>query len=129
MKQNQAITEKKYSAFITDCFQSKTFDAISLSRKHEVDSSLITTLSNLRSVVLMKKGVYNWIGAYPTQEVIQAIIEAHRERMRQYKKNRDQKKEQQEAAAPVPSITEEEAVSFLKSLGSYEIYKVERKKL
>jgi len=48
----------------------------------------------------MKKGVYNWIGAYPTQEVIQAIIEAHRERMRQYKKNRDQKKEQQEAAAP-----------------------------
>lgn len=129
MKQNQAITEKKYSAFITDCFQSKTFDAISLSRKHEVDSSLITTLSNLGSVVLMKKGVYNWIGPYPTQEVIQAIIEAHRERMRQYRNNRAQKKEQQEASDPVPSITEEQAVNLLKSLGGYEIYKIERKQL
>jgi hypothetical protein len=145
MRQNKAITEKKYSAFVLECYNAKTFDAISLSKKHKVDRSLITTLSNLELVVNVQKGVYNWIGLYPTNGDITGIIDLHRNRMMEYRKSREKKQGliKLRAASSNEGIsnhgekslecelimTEKKAVDFLKSIGGYEIYKVERKQL
>jgi hypothetical protein len=79
--------------------------------------------------------------------MISRIIEAHRQRIVRYRLNRESKakekqiKEVANRPAPKPTdmyrftfvepepMTEESAVAFLKSLGGYEIYKVERKQL
>lgn len=141
MRQNRAITEKKYAAFIEECFHKKTFDLKQMLQKHSVDGSLITTLSKLGLVVVVNKGVYNWIGniaCAPTQEEVNEIIQLHRDRAKAYKEKRDQRKTEEVVHYRVgqpspPSLTieeqEKQAVDFLKSLGSYEIYRVERRQL
>jgi len=131
MRHNKVITEKKYAAFIEECFHKRTFDLKQMLHKHNVDGSLITTLSKLEMVILVSKGVYNWIGNTLTQSDIDGIIQLHRDRAKMYKEKRDRRKELEQGNNPEskPSITEEQAVEFLKSIGGYEIYKVERKQL
>ena len=126
MKQTSKETERKYRAFIEECFHKKTFDSNELIRKHRVDAALITTLKHLGIIVTVRRGVHNWTGPITIEEPsINTIIECHRDKMKAYKERRKGNASEN----PMPVITEEQAVSFLKSLGCYEIYKVERKQV
>jgi hypothetical protein len=135
MRQRASVTEKKYAAFINDCYEQKTFDLRQLLQKHRVDGSLISTLSSMDLVVSVRSGVYNWVGDFPlTPNSIELIIYRHRERAKAYRLKREEKVILRRVG-PVapghqePTITEQQAVDFLKSIGGYEIYKVERKQV
>ena len=134
MRHNSLLTYKKYSAFINDCRQQKTFSFKQMKEKHKVDASLVTTMTQLKLIVSSGYGNFNWIGV--GQVDFENIIETHRARLREYKKQREGKgnkvtlrRVEVVDRERTPVITEQQAVDFLKSIGGYEIYKVNRHQL
>lgn len=136
-------TDKKYAEFIKDCEKKRTFSTKEMLAKHKVDAAIITTMRQEQIIVSVTADLCNWIESAPNEVMICRIIEAHRQRILRYRLAREMKiKEKQikEVAnkpepqfdyyIPTPEpITEQSAVEFLKSIGGYEIYKVERKQL
>lgn len=138
-------TEKKYADFIKDCEKKRTFSIKEMLAKHKVDAAIVTTMRQEEIIVSVTADVCNWIESVPNAVMISRIIEAHRQRIVRYRLNRESKAKEKQikevANRPAPTdtyrfkyveptpITEESAVAFLKSLGGYEIYKVERKQL
>jgi hypothetical protein len=138
-------TDKKYAEFIKDCADRKTFSIKTVLANHKVDAAIITTMRQEQFIVSVTADVCNWIESKPNEVSIRRIIEAHRERINMYRLNRKhkikEKQIQEVATRPAPTdtyrfkyveptpMTEESAVAFLKALGGYEIYKVERKQL
>ena len=124
-------TNRKYAEFIKDCAREKTFSIKNMLAKHNVDASIITTLRHEDCIVSVNADVCNWIESTPNDVMISRVIESHRQRAVIYRIAREKKKKEAEANTPeaAPTFTEQEAVQFLKSLGCYEIFKVERKQL
>jgi len=136
-------TDKKYADFIKDCEKKRTFSIKEMLAKHKVDAAIITTMRQEEIIVSVTADLCNWIESTPNEVMIRRIIEAHRQRITTYRLTRQRKiKEKQikevanrpapqfEYYTPPPEpITEQSAVEFLKSIGGYEIYKVERKQL
>ena len=124
-------TNRKYAEFIKDCAKEKTFSIKAMLHKHNVDASIITTLRQEECIVSVSADVCNWIESLPNDVMISRVIESHRQRAVVYRIAREKKKKEAEVNTPevAPTFTEQEAVQFLKSLGCYEIYKVERKQL
>jgi hypothetical protein len=127
-------TNKKYAEFIKDCAKEKTFSIKKMLAKHKVDASIITTMRQESIIVSVSADISNWTGSIPNEGLTSRIIEMHRQRAVTYRLARESKKKLVEESVPekgldIPLITEEQAVLFLKSLGCYEIYKVERKQL
>ena len=138
-------TDKKYAEFIKDCEKKRTFSAKEMLAKHKVDAAIVTTMRQEEIIVSVTADVCNWIESVPNAVMISRIIEAHRQRIVRYRLNRESKAKEKQikevANRPAPTdtyrfkyveptpMTEEGAVAFLKSLGGYEIYKVERKQL
>jgi hypothetical protein len=128
-------TDKKYADFIKDCEKKRTFSIKEMLAKHKVDAAIVTTMRQEEIIVSVTADVCNWIESVPNAVMISRIIEAHRQR----KAKEKQIKEVANRPAPTDTyrfkyveptpMTEEGAVAFLKSLGGYEIYKVERKQL
>lgn len=138
-------TDKKYADFIKDCEKKRTFSTKEMLAKHKVDAAIITTMRQEEIVVSVTADLFNWIESAPDEVMIRRIIDAHRERIVRYRLARKSKAKartvNEVATRPAPTdtyrfkyvepapMTEEGAVAFLKSLGGYEIYKVERKQL
>lgn len=130
-------TEKKYSDFIRECADKGTFSIKAMIAKHKVDAAIVTTMRQEECITSVTADLSNWIETKPNEVMINRIIESHRQRITMYRLNRLKKvKEKQittpnlEWYTPPPEpITEQSAVAFLKSLGGYEIFKVERKQL
>jgi hypothetical protein len=139
-------TEKKYADFIKDCYKEMTFSQKAMLAKHKVDASLFQTMRKDQFIVAVSTDVFNWIEGKPNEVSIKRIIDSHRERVKVYVKRRAEKyrknKEIEELVSrpapkprfeyytPTPEpITEQSAIEFLKSIGGYEIFKVERKQL
>jgi len=130
-------TEKKYSDFIRECADKGTFSIKAMVYKHKVDAAIITTMRQEECITSVTADLSNWIETKPNEVMISRIIESHRQRITMYRLNRKSKvnekqitKPNLEWCTPPPEpITEESAVAFLKSLGGYEIFKVERKQL
>jgi predicted TIM-barrel fold metal-dependent hydrolase len=138
-------TDKKYADFIKDCEKKRTFSIKEMLAKHKVDAAIITTMRQEEIIVSVTADVCNWIESAPNAVMISRIIESHRERVTKYRLAREhkvkQKQIQEVATRPAPTdryrftyvepepMNEEGAVAFLKSIGGYEIYKVERKQL
>ena len=138
-------THKKYADFINDCYSERTFSIKSMVSKHKVDAAIITTLRQEECIVSVTADTSNWIETKPNEVMINRIIESHRQRLAQYRLARQiklkEKNIQELVSRPAPEyvserlfqfnphMTEESAVAFLKSLGGYEIFKVERKQL
>jgi len=138
-------TAKKYADFIKDCYKEKTFSIKGMLAKHKIDASILCTMRQEDCIVSVSADVSNWIESAPNDVMISRIIEAHRQRITKYRLAREHKAKQKQieqvATRPAPTdtyrfkyvepepMTEESAVAFLKSLGGYEIYKVERKQL
>jgi hypothetical protein len=138
-------TDKKYADFIKDCYKEMTFSIKSMLAKHKVDAAIIVTMRHEGCIVSVTADVCNWIEPKPNEVMLSRIIEAHRDRINMYRLARLNKKKekhvQEVANRPEPTdtyrfkyvepepMTEQGAVAFLKSLGGYEIYKVERKQL
>jgi hypothetical protein len=138
-------TDKKYADFIKDCEKKRTFSAKEMLAKHKVDAAIITTMRQEDIIVSVTADLCNWIDSAPDEAMIRRIIDAHRQRIVRYRLTRQNKVKQNQvkevATRPAPTdtyrfkyvepahMTEEGAVAFLKSLGGYEIYKVERKQL
>jgi hypothetical protein len=136
-------TDKKYNDFIRECADKKTFSIKAMLAKHKIDAAIITTMRQEECIASVTADLSNWIEGIPNEVMIRRIIEAHRERITLYRLNRQsklkEKQIQEVATRPAPKfeyfvptpdpITEESAVEFLKSIGGYEIYKVERKQL
>lgn len=136
MRHNSAITKKKYTDFVNECFKQKTFNLKEMFKKHKIDGSFITTLTGLKLAINAGLGVYNWIGDRPTPNEIDTIIQMHRDRAKAYRQKREErdtssrqlsrKMDEEESNRPTPSdYDEQHAIKMLKSLG-YEIFKVER---
>jgi hypothetical protein len=132
MSKIRANTFKKYSAFIRECQAAKTFSFHDMRNKYKINASLLSALRDVEAVVPVGNGVYNWIHTDPIdEEWIDVVIGFHQSKSKEYQKNREARKlEQQQAGASdqLPEITEQQAIALLKSMG-YEIYKVERKQL
>jgi hypothetical protein len=126
-------TNRKYAEFIRDCAKEKTFSIKKMLAKHKVDASIITTMRQEECIVSVSADVCNWIESIPNEVMISRIIETHRQRAVVYRLARESKekvvKESMPCAPSTPLITEQQAVQFLKNLGCYEIFKVERKQL
>jgi hypothetical protein len=139
-------TNKKYADFIKDCAKDRTFSIKAMLAKHKVDAAIVTTMRQEQCIVSVTSDLCNWIESTPNEVMLSRIIEAHRQRITTYRLTRQSKikekriKEVANRPAPDPityrfnyvepePMTEESAVAFLKSLGGYEIYKVERKQL
>jgi hypothetical protein len=138
-------TAKKYADFIKDCYNSKTFSIKGMLAKHKIDAAIVTTMRQELCIVSVSADVCNWIESKPNEVMISRIIEAHRDRITKYRLARESKAKaktiKEIATRPAPTdtykfryvetepMTEEGAVAFLKSLGGYEIFKVERKQL
>jgi hypothetical protein len=143
-------TEKKYADFIKDCYKEKTFSQSAMLTKHRVDASLFQTMRKDQFIVSVSADVCNWIEGKPNEVSIKRLIDSHRERVKVYVKRRAEKCRKERAIeefanhpapeskpspmfeyyVPTPeAMTEESAVAFLKSIGGYEIFKVERKQL
>jgi hypothetical protein len=122
-------TNRKYAEFIKDCAKEKTFSIKAMLNKHSVDASIITTMRQEECIVSVSADVCNWIESAPNEVTISRIIESHRQRAKLYRIGRELRQRDEPSKTPEPTITEEQAVAFLKSLGGYEIYKVERKQL
>lgn len=142
----RAKTDKKYADFIKDCANAKTFSIKAMLEKHKVDAAIITTMRQEECIASVTADLSNWIEGIPNEVMVRRIIESHRQRITTYRLNRlkkvKEKQIQEVASRPAPEpakyrfkyvepepMTEESAVAFLKSLGGYEIYKVERKQL
>jgi hypothetical protein len=142
----RAKTDKKYADFIKDCAKDRTFSIKAMLEKHKVDAAIITTMRQEDCITSVTADLSNWIASNPNEVMIRHIIDAHRQRITMYRLNRlkkvKEKQIQEVASRPAPQpityrfnytepepMTEESAVAFLKSLGGYEIYKVERKQL
>lgn len=103
--------------------------------KHHIDAAIVTTLRQEHCIVSVTADTSNWIEGKPNDVMISRIVEAHRERITKYRlarksKLKEKPKPQFDYYVPTPEpITEESAVAFLKSIGGYEIFKVERKQL
>ena len=134
-------TDKKYADFIKDCEKKRTFSTKEMLAKHKVDAAIITTMRQEEIIVSVTADLCNWIESAPNEVMIRRIIESHRQRITTYRLTRQRKIKQKEiegiAVRPAPMfeytptavLTEEQAVEFLKAIGGYEIYKVERKQL
>jgi hypothetical protein len=127
-------TNRKYAEFIKDCAKEKTFSIKKMLSKHKVDASIITTMRQENLIVSVSADTSNWTGSIPNEGLVSQVIDMHRQRAVTYRLARESKKKLVEESVPekgldIPLITEEQAVLFLKSLGCYEIYKVERKQL
>jgi len=140
-------TEKKYADFIKDCYKERTFSQSAMLTKHKVDASLFQTMRKDQFIVSVSADVCNWIEDKPNEVSIKRLIDSHRERVRVYVKRRAEKYRKEKAIAELVSnpepkprpmfeytpnpapMTEESAIAFLKSVGGYEIFKVERKQL
>lgn len=136
-------TDKKYADFIKDCEKKRTFSFKEMLAKHKVDAAIITTMRQEECIASVTADLCNWIEGIPNEVMVRRIIESHRQRITTYRLNRQNKVKQIKEVAnrPAPTdtyrfkyvepapMTEEGAVAFLKSLGGYEIYKVERKQL
>jgi hypothetical protein len=122
-------TNKKYAEFIKDCAKEKTFSIKAMLNKHSVYASIITTMRQEECIVSVSADVCNWIESAPNEVMIRRIIESHRQRAKLYRIGRELRQKDEPNETPEPIITEEQAVAFLKSIGGYEIYKVERKQL
>ncbi len=138
-------TAKKYADFIKDCYKERTFSIKGMLAKHKIDAAIITTMRQEDCIVSVSADVSNWIESKPNEVMIRRIIEAHRDRINKYRLARQHKAKQKQieevATRPAPTdtykfkyvehvpMTEDGAVAFLKSLGGYEIFKVERKQL
>jgi len=128
-------TEKKYSDFIRECANKGTFSIKVMVSKHQVDAAIITTMRQEECIASVTADLCNWIETKPNDVMISRIIEAHRDRITKYRlarksKLKEKPKPQFDYYVPTPEpITEESAVAFLKSIGGYEIFKVERKQL
>lgn len=124
-------TNRKYAEFIKDCAKEKTFSVKSMLSKHYVDASILTTLRKEECIVSVSADVCNWIQSTPNDVMINRIIESHRQRVIIYRLAREKKKKEisVNTSKDTPSFTEQEAVQYLKSLGCYEIFKLERKQL
>ena len=142
----RAKTDKKYADFIKDCANVRTFSIKAMLEKHKVDAAIITTMRQEDCIASVTADLSNWIASNPNEVMIRHIIDAHRQRITMYRLNRLKKVKEKQvkevASRPAPEhsaykfyyteldpMTEESAVAFLKSLGGYEIYKVERKQL
>ena len=130
-------THKKYADFINDCYSEMTFSIKSMVSKHKIDAAIITTLRQEGCIVSVTADTSNWIETKPNEVMINRIIESHRQRITTYRLNRLKKVKEKQIPAPnlewytppPEPITEQSAIAFLKSLGGYEIFKVERKQL
>ena len=136
-------TNKKYADFIKDCAKDRTFSIKAMLAKHKVDAAIVTTMRQEECIVSVTSDLCNWIESTPNEVMLSRIIEAHRQRITTYRLTRQskikEKRIKEVASRPAPQfeyytpptepITEESAVEFLKSIGGYEIYKVERKQL
>ena len=136
-------TDKKYADFIKDCEKKRTFSAKEMLAKHKVDAAIITTMRYEECIASVTTDLCNWIEGVPNDVMIRRIIESHRERITLYRLNRQSKIKEKQieevANRPAPNhewftpptepITEQSAVEFLKAIGGYEIFKVERKQL
>jgi len=138
-------TDKKYADFIKDCYKEKTFSIKGMLAKHKIDAAIITTMRQEQFIVSVSADVCNWIEPKPNEVSIRHLIEAHRQRITKYRLARESKAKaktvKEIATRPAPTdtykfkyvehepMTEESAVAFLKSLGGYEIFKIERKQL
>jgi hypothetical protein len=136
-------TDKKYAEFIKDCAKDRTFSIKAMLAKHKIDAAIITTMRQEEIIVSVTADLSNWIESVPNDVMISRIIEAHRQRITSYRLTRQRKikdKQIKEVAnrpapnhewftPPTEPMTEESAVEFLKNIGGYEIYKVERKQL
>jgi hypothetical protein len=128
-------THKKYADFINDCYSEMTFSIKGMLAKHKIDAAIVTTLRQEHCIVSVTADTSNWIEGKPNDVMISRIVEAHRDRITKYRLARKRKlkekpKPQFDYYVPTPEpITEESAVAFLKSIGGYEIFKVERKQL
>jgi len=135
-------TDKKYADFIKDCEKKRTFSTKEMLAKHKVDAAIITTMRQEDCIVSVSADVCNWVESAPNDVMIRRIIEAHRQRIVRYRLARERKMKDKQikevANRPAPEfdyytptavLTEESAVEFLKAVGGYEIYKVERKQL
>lgn len=142
----RAKTDKKYADFIKDCANAKTFSIKAMLEKHKIDAAIITTMRQEDCIASVTADLSNWIEGIPNEVMMRRIIESHRQRITTYRLNRlkkvKEKQIQEVASKPAPEpityrfsytepepMTEESAVAFLKSIGGYEIYKVERKQL
>lgn len=139
-------TDKKYNDFIRECADKKTFSIKAMLAKHKVDAAIITTMRQEDCIASVTADLCNWIEGIPNEVMLRRIVEAHRQRIVRYRLNRESKAKEKQiqevASKPAPKpityrfnytepepMTEESAVEFLKSIGGYEIYKVERKQL
>ena len=138
-------TAKKYADFIKDCYKERTFSIKGMLAKHKIDAAIVTTMRQEHCIVSVSADVCNWIESKPNEVMISRIIEAHRQRITKYRLAREHKAKQKDieeiATRPAPTdtyrfkyvepepMTEHGAVAFLKSIGGYEIFKVERKQL
>lgn len=127
-------TNKKYSEFIKDCAKEKTFSIKKMLSKHKVDASIITTMRQENLIVSVSADTSNWTGSIPNAGLVSRVIDMHRQRAITYRLARESKKKVVKESTPekeegIPLITEQQAVQFLKNLGCYEIFKVERKQL
>ena len=138
-------TAKKYADFIKDCYKEMTFSIKGMLAKHKIDAAIVTTMRHEHCIVSVSADVCNWIESKPNEVMISRIIESHRDRINKYRLAREHKAKEKVikeiATRPAPTdtykfkyvepepMTEEGAVAFLKSLGGYEIFKVERKQL
>lgn len=130
-------TEKKYSDFIRECADKGTFSIKAMIAKHKVDAAIVTTMRQEECITSVTADLSNWIETKPNEVMINRIIESHRQRITKYRLARQSKLNEKKIAKPnlewytppPEPITEESAVAFLKSLGGYEIFKVERKQL
>jgi len=134
-------TDKKYADFIKDCEKKRTFSTKEMLAKHKVDAAIITTMRKEEVIVSVTADLCNWIESAPNEVMIRRIIESHRQRITTYRLTRQRKIKEKQinevASRPAPMfeytptavLTEEQAVEFLKAIGGYEIYKVERKQL
>jgi nicotinamide mononucleotide adenylyltransferase len=128
-------TNRKYAEFIKDCAREKTFSIKAMLSKHRLNAAILTSMRQEECIVSVSADVSNWIETHPNDVMIARIIESHRKRVEKYQLVRKNKLKAQAqlsetyAIQSVPAITEEQAVEFLKNIGGYEIYKVERKQL
>lgn len=130
-------TDKKYADFIRECASRGSFPIKSMLAKYRVDPAIITTMRQEECVTSLTSDVCNWIETKPNEVMISRIIDSHRNRVINYRLARKNKIKSE--AAPTDTykfklvepevMTEQSAVAFLKSLGGYEIFKIERKQL
>lgn len=139
MSKTRRGTQKKYTAFIQECYEKKTFNFPEMRGKYKIDASILSTLREIGALIIVGNGFYNWIYPnVPDQAWIDTVIDLHRIKTQEYKESRaerastkqdDQPNTEDSGEVTTPTMTEEQAINFLKGLGCYEIFKVQRKQV